>query len=237
LGAVAGYCLFAVVPSTLAAVRAGTERGDVRKDALVFAQAYGSDVATYFAGAPRAAKILELSALVILPVVLYLLALPCSNVRFSLQDLRRTAWGAAALVLLGHSVVYIALLGGNGSGSVAWSWMWRLAALTMVSSAAELGLIALSLYWLGGRRWLAFSLLAGVALIGVALRLFRGCGIPLVPGCVDASLLSGRPSEQLCGALIATLWLVLAVVIVGRLLQRRLPAGRRDRGVGHSTLL
>jgi len=101
-GAIGTYCLFVVVPATLAALRGGAARGDIRKDARVFAEAYGSDVAAYFSSAPRAAKLLELSALIVLPIVLYLLVLPRAGARISLGDLGKAAVRAGALVLFGH---------------------------------------------------------------------------------------------------------------------------------------
>ena len=82
-------------------------------------KAYGHSVAAYFSAAPRAAKILELSALILLPVILYLLVLPRAGIRFSLRDLRKGGLCVAALVFFGHGAVYLAMLAGGASGAVA----------------------------------------------------------------------------------------------------------------------
>jgi hypothetical protein len=92
--------------------------------------------------------------------------------------------------------------------------MWRLSALTLISSAAALGAIALALTWLGKRRVLGLSLLLLLAVAGVALRFYGACGVPEVPGCVDAALLSGRTETQLSGTLFAGLWVALALASI-----------------------
>lgn len=208
------YLLFAVLPAAVAALHGGTERGDVRRDALAFAEAYGSEMAAYVAGAPRASKLLELSALVVLPAALFVLVLGSRETCRSFRGLYRTAYGTTALVIFGHSVVFAAMLIGGGALDVAWSWMWRLAALTVVSAMAELGLIVFALTWLASKRRLAVVLLLGVALLGTVLRLYDFCAVPLLPGCVDASLLSGRLGQQAAGAVIASLWIALALVLI-----------------------
>ena len=84
----------------------------------------------------------------------------------------------------------------------------------ILPTVLALGAIGLALTWLGKRRVLAVSLLLLLAVTGVALRLYRACGVPWAPGCVDAGLLSGKTGPQLSGTLFAGLWLALALASI-----------------------
>ncbi len=141
------------------------------------------------------------------------------------------AWVAttgALLVILGHIAFYCVMRVVGCIRDVAWSWMWRLTVITVISSAAELGLIALAFNWLGARRGLAFSLLLVCSALGAVLRLYHGCAIPLVPACIDASLLGGRPTEQIVGGIVALSWLGFAVFLIAR--RRARKSAKEDAG-------
>lgn len=176
-------------------------------DALALSRAYGHDVAAYVAGAQGPWKVVELSGFVLFPLVLYLLPVPGGAERPALRNVSGAAIGACGLIALSHGGVGLALVLGGANLDRIWSWGWRLFIIALVSCAAELGLIGVVFRGTLRLRWLALLLVLGVSLAGGVMRSQSACGVPVLPACVDASLLTGRPGEQVRAAVAALAWL------------------------------
>lgn len=207
----------AMAPAVAAALRHGAAPGDVRHTARMLHSMYGSGVAGYLGSAPRAVLAMELDALTVLPVVLWVAIAPRAGQLPRPRALLSAAAWAGAFVCTGHAAVFVAMLVHGAPAMLAWTWSWRLAVITLVSGVAELGLIATLLGLVGTLRrgrCIAIALWLMLGLVGIMLRVtLPDGGGYVLPAAVDSALLTGRPSAQAIAGFVALCWLAVGSVL------------------------